>query len=178
MKYTAAIVFATGILLAVRVMFFGVRRSRGAELVHRAGPLSLAAVLAASGAVLYAYAAMGLAVTTAGIVWVLIVGALAGFGGWWVVRASAAAAASAADPDDDPRYRYQGYVARVTSAIRDDAGAGRIALVVDGQRIELDAKWLPGTMKAAGSVDSEVVIERVDGDMAYVEPWELVEGRL
>lgn len=179
MRLVAALLFSGGLVLAVRVMFFGVRRSRGTELVHRAGPLSIGAVMIASGALLYAQAALGMAMTAAVTAWVVIAGTLAGLGAWWVVRASVAAAASATDPDDDPRYRLQGYVARVVRPIGTNLG-GRIALVVDGQPLEFGAQWLAGSAAAGttGAVDSEVVIEHVDGDVAHVEPWALVEGRL
>lgn len=177
MRLIAALLFAAGVLLAVRVMFFGVRRARGSQIVLRAGPMSLGAVLVATGALLYAHVALGVPVTLVGVGWVLAVAALAGLGAWWAARASAEAASN--DPDDDPRYQFQGYVARVVRAVQDGAG-GRIAFVVDGQRREFTALWLPGTAAStsAGAVDSEVVIEHVDGDIAYVEPWALVESRL
>ena len=180
MRVLAGFLFAAGVLLAVRVMFFGVRRSRGSELVHRAGPLSLAAALVATGALLYVHVALGVAVTIIAVSWVLPVGALAGLGAWWVVHVSAAAAAATNDPDDDPKFRFQGYVARVVRAIQEETEDGRVAFIVDGQRLELAAKWIPGNtaMTSVGAVDSEVVIERVDGDIAYVEPWALVENRL
>ena len=71
-------------------------------------------------------------------------------------------------------------MARVVRAIQEGAGDGRVALTVDGQRLEFGARWLPGSAlpAAAGDLDREVVIEHVDGDIAYVEPWALVENRL
>ena len=114
--------------------------------------------------------------TIGSIAAVVLVSVLAGLGGWWVVRASAAVPST--DPEDDPRYRYQGFVARVTQPIGGESN-GRIVLAVDGQRLECDAKWFQASSDVKfGSVDSEVVIERIDGNVAYVEPWELVEGRL
>ena len=181
MRLVAAALFAVGLLLAVRVMFFGVRRARGSEYVHRAAPFSVAAALLTIGALLYAHVALGVAVTLIAVAWVLPVGALAGLGAWWLVRVSSHAAAASNDPDDDPRYRFQGYVARVVRAIDRDASGGRIALTVDGQRLELAAKWLPGSTpatSAGGAPDTEVVIEHVEDDVAYVEPWALVESRL
>ena len=106
MRFVAASVFAAGVLLAVRVMFFGVRRTRGSELRHRAGPFSVAAALVTTGALLYAHVALGVVVTIVVLMWVVPVGALAGLGAWWVVRASAAAAATTNDVDDDPKYRF------------------------------------------------------------------------
>ena len=179
MRLVAASLFAAGLLLAVRVMFFGVLRTSGSVLLHRAGPFSLAAALVATGALLYAHVALGAAVTLVALTWVVPVGVLSGLCAWWVVRASAAAAATS-DLDDDPKYRFQGYVARVVRAIQEGAADGRVVLVVDGQRLEFAARWLPGGALPvlAGDVDREVVIEHVDGDIAYVEPWALVENRL
>ena len=87
------------------------------------------------------------------------------------------------DPEDDPRYRFQGHVARVTSPIEGSAGAGRIVFEFDGRRYDLAARWSPeadlaGGRLASAAVDSEVVIEYIDGDVAYVEPWAVVEQRL
>ena len=179
MKLIGAGLFALGLLLAVRVMFFGVRLpATGQQFKLRASRLALAAILAATGALTYARSTLGHEVTVGWLAGVVVVAALAGVGAWWVVRASAQAGAD--DPEEDPRYRFQGYVGRVVGAIQGENGTGRIALVVDGQRLELAARWLPdqADLGSHGAVDSEVVIEHVDGDVAYVEPWAVVEGRL
>ena len=179
MKIIGAALFALGILLAVRVMFFGVRLpATGQQFKLRASRLALAAILAAAGAFAYARSSLGHEVTVGWIPGVVLVAALAGAGAWLVVRASAQM--DAADPDEDPKYRFQGFVGRVVSSIQGEQGTGRIEFVVDGQRHELSARWLPDQADVAshGAVDSEIVIEHVDGDVAYVEPWAVVEGRL
>jgi hypothetical protein len=181
MKPLAILLFGGGILLAVRVMFFGVRQSVGEDFRTRAWPLAIAATFAAAGASLYLLAGSGLtAVAAAGV---LAVGGIAGAGALWIVRRSESAAARTPDPDEDPRYRFQGHVARIVSSLGAPGGSdtsGRISFVIDGRTHELNAHWLPGTMASAkdGAVDSEVVIEHVDGDDAFVEPWALVESRL
>jgi hypothetical protein len=175
----AVIVFLAGLLLAVRVMFFGVERQLdGAHRAHRAWPLALAAFLATAGGLLYARAD---GVTAAWFTVVVLVGLGAGAGAWWLVRRSAAMPST--DPDDDPRYRFQGHVARVIEAIQtrpDGAAKGRISFSFDGKRHELRACWTPGDweQREFGGVESEVVIERVEDDVAYVEPWQAVEERL
>ncbi len=190
MRAVAVILFLAGLLLAVRVMFFGVRRVAEERLYHRAWPLALAAWLMVVGAMTYSRADnAGPRVTAGWLATVLILGGLAGAGARWVVRRSAAAPST--DPDDDPRYRFQGHVARVVEYIESDAGTakvagrrgGRIVFVFDGKQHELRAAWSPDGDRqrqttAAGAVDSEVVIERVEGDVAYVEPWTAVEERL
>src|SRR5437867_4424632 len=99
-------------------MFFGVqRRSRRDEqrLAHRRWPLALAAFLATTGALSYARAATAMRVTAPWATLVVLLGAGAGAGAWWLVQRSAAVTSS--DPEDDPRYRFQGHVARVIEAI-------------------------------------------------------------
>jgi hypothetical protein len=191
----AVLLFLSGLLLAVRVMFFGVQRRVDEErFAHRAWPLALAALLAVSGAMLYARSTARVTAGWMGLV--VLVGIAAAAGAWWLVRRSAAAPST--DPDDDPRYRFQGHVARITESITsraDGVPTGRIAFEVDGKRHEFRACWTPegegegegkgeGAEKggwnraSVGLVDTEVVIERVEGEVAYVEPWTVVEQRL
>jgi hypothetical protein len=181
-KALAVVAFFGGLLLAVRVMFFGVQRRVDAEhLTHRAWPLALAAILVATGAALYGRARSVAGVTGRWLIAVVVIGVVAGVGAWWLVKRSAAAPST--DPDDDPRYRFQGHVARVVEPIdtrADSVGVGRIAFTFDGKRYEFLARWVPGDWErgSLGRVESEVVIERVEGDVAYVEPWQVVEERL
>jgi hypothetical protein len=181
-KVLAVVAFFGGLLLAVRVMFFGVeRRLDDDHLTHRAWPLALAAVLVASGALLYTRARSVAGVTGAWVIIVVMIGAVAGAGAWWLVKRSAAAPST--DPDDDPRYRFQGHVARVIEPIAsraDGAGEGRIAFNFSGRPYEFRARWAPGDWEpqSLGRAESEVVIERVEGEVAYVEPWHVVEERL
>jgi membrane protein implicated in regulation of membrane protease activity len=179
MRTIAILAFLGGLLLAVRVMFFGVQRRLGEDrLAHRRWPLALAAFLAASGATLYFAAASG--VTARTVTLVVLVGAVAALGAWWLVQRSAAAPSS--DPEDDPRYRFQGHVARVVEPIGSapDHAIGRVVFEFDGKKHELRARWTEESTFGSGSgtSGSEVVIERVEGDVAYVEPWTVVEQRL
>jgi hypothetical protein len=77
------------------------------------------------------------------------------------------------DPED-PRYLLQGHVALVTSTIP-AGGEGAIAIQEGSQSRSLRARTIDETGVAAGQ---EVCIERVDDDVAYVEPWAAVEARL
>ena len=74
------------------------------------------------------------------------------------------------------RTRVVSAIGMIGSSDRD----GRITFEFDGQTVQFAARWLEGTTVGPqdGTVDSEVVIEHVDGDVAIVEPWALVEGRL
>lgn len=178
MRILAVIVFLGGLLLAVRVMLFGVQRRLDDEhLLHRRWPLALAAFLAVAGAMLYARSA----VTAGWVATVLLIGAAVGAGAWWVVQHSAGIPST--DSEDDPRYRFQGHVARVTEPIQTISGEsfkGRIAFRFDDKDHDLLARWTPGNweQQGFGRADSEVVIERVEDDVAYVEPWAVVEERL
>jgi len=178
MRTASALIFAAGLLLAVRVMFFGVRRSVGADFTNRASRLAAAAALAVGGATSYVWASLGGGLTAGWAALVLVLSGVAAAGAWWLVRVSAAA--GSADPEDDPRFMYQGFVGRVVRPIQETDSDGRIALQVDGRSLELDARWsqASGATFGTAAVGTEVVIEVVEGDVAYVEPWALVEGRL
>jgi membrane protein implicated in regulation of membrane protease activity len=173
-RVVAVALFIGGLLFWSRVMFFGVRRNVGDDRVdHRAWPLGLAVALVTSGILLYARPL----VTVWWIGSVSLLGLLVGATAWWATKRSAALPSD--DPDDDPRYKFQGHVARVTQAFAN--GVGRIAFTYEGKRIELGATWSPesgASFSGAGRLDDEVVIERVDGDTAFVEPWAIVEQRL
>ena len=179
-KVVAIVVFLAGLLLGVRVMFFGVqRRVDEHRFSHRAWPFALAAFFLTSGALLYARTNQG--VTPRWLAVVVGVGVVSAFGARWLVIRSAAAPST--DPEDDPRYRFQGHVARVVQDIGarpDGAAGGRIAFEFDGQQHELRAQWTGPEWegRSHGRAQSEVVIERVEGDVAYVEPWTVVEERL
>src|SRR5688500_2281111 len=156
-------------------MLFGVQRRIDAEhLAHRVWPLPLAAFLGAAGSRVYARSDSPAGVTAGWVATVVLVAALAGAGARWVVIRSASIPST--DPEDDPRYRFQGHVARVVESIvggEFGTAKGRIAFDFDGQRHELRAVWSPeGDLRrqtaTAGMVDNEVVIERVDGDVALV----------
>ena len=76
-------------------------------------------------------------------------------------------------PQDDPEV-IAGIVARVTSAIG-SAAAGDVAFTIDGSRRIVSAQSVDGAPIQAGA---DVVIERIDNQMAWVERWESVEARL
>lgn len=178
MKYAAAIVFLLGLLVWVRVMFFGVRREDEDRLIHRKWPLALAALLTVGGAMWYARARVG-EVTPGWGAAILLTGLVSAAAAWWLVQHSSTIPSE--DPEDDPRYRFQGHVARVTETIGESTG--RLAFDYDGRKLEFAARWspaaeLPPDKKALGIEGAEVVIEIIEGDVAYVEPWSLVEERL
>ena len=187
MRLLAAFAFLAGLLLAVRVMFFGVRKQLDDEtLAHRRWPLALASFLAAAGAALYVLTDPSGAVTPRAIATVVGTGILAAMAAWWVVHHSATVPST--DPEDDPRFRFQGHVAHVVEPIGNpgDGTDGRVSFEFDGRRYDFRARWSssdewkPGADEGtkSGQTGSEVVIENVAGDLAFVEPWRVVEERL
>jgi hypothetical protein len=67
-----------------------------------------------------------------------------------------------------------GHIARVTTAIS-AAAAGAVVYTLEGRRHDLPAVSLDGTPIQPGV---EVVIERIENGFAFVERWEVVEGRI
>lgn len=74
----------------------------------------------------------------------------------------------------DERYLLQGHLARVTDPISPE-DPGTIAYDVDGVPHTAPARSLDAVALPAGS---EVVIERLEDGVAWVEGWERVEQRL
>jgi len=180
-KTLAIVVFFAGLMLGVRVMFFGVRRTSATqEILFRRWPLAAAAFLLVWGAMLYVRVARASAIGFGFLAIATVVSLFAGAAAWWLVHRSATIPST--DPEDDPRYRFQGQVARLVEPIetRDsEPPTGRLEFVFDGERYEFRARWTPGDWRPdQGRTDSEVVIERVDDDLAFVEPWAAIEERL
>lgn len=67
-----------------------------------------------------------------------------------------------------------GHIARVTAAIN-AAAAGAVAYTLEGRQHVVAAMSLDGAPIQAGV---DVVIERIENGLAFVERWEVVEGRI
>lgn len=74
---------------------------------------------------------------------------------------------------DDPEV-LTGLVALVTTAIT-QATPGTVAYTVQGLRHDVLARSVDGGVIQTGA---EVVIERIEDGTAFVERWEVVEGRI
>ena len=72
---------------------------------------------------------------------------------------------------DDPEV-LTGHIARVTAVIG-MAAAGAVVYTLEGMRHDVAAISLDGTPIQAGV---DVVIERIENGLAFVERWEVVEG--
>lgn len=91
---------------------------------------------------------------------------------WWLVAKSETMPVE--HDIDDERYVLQGHVAEVVSSIS-PGSEGLISFEYSNERRTLRARSLDDAEVSAGT---EVVIERIEGDVAYVEPWLQVEQRL
>ena len=178
--------FLAGLLLGVYVMIRGVERvgtrGRSLELDGLGRPVgtarmaltaptvgAFATILGITGYLLWRYSTL-----PTGLQLALGFGA-ALLGTLLATRAVAHWATQAATHDAvDERYLLQGHPAQVVQAIAPPQ-PGEIAYLVGGTRYATPAQSLDGTAVAAGT---EVVIDRLEDGVAYVEPWVQVEQRL
>ena len=166
------VAFIAGLLLGVGVMLFGIERRVRAEEVRAKLRLWIPLVAAfAVGFGVAGYVARRSAPISSLAV-ALVAGVAAALLMRWIVAKSAAMVPE--HDVDDERYVLQGHIARVTAAIG-PAEAGLISFESAGGHRSLKARSLDDLAVAAGT---EVVIERIEGDLAYVEPWVHVERRL
>jgi membrane protein implicated in regulation of membrane protease activity len=175
MSFVFLLSFIGGLLLAVRIMFFGAERRRARAVdampLRRSEP-AIVAFLVMFGVAGYLLTRHGTMQPVTGSGLALLLGAL-----WAALVTRLAIAAARVKPEhdpDDPRYTLQGHVAIVAQAIPAD-GEGTIAFGEgDGHRVlrarSIDVGAIPEGL--------EVCIERVDDGVAFVERWALVEARL
>ena len=169
-----ALVFI-GVVSAVRVMLWGVERQRSAGDESPRSFSSLPALVATfsffTGVVGYASMRFGLQPVATWLA-ALGIGAIATFGAsriiaaWWTVVPE--------HDVDDERYVLQGSLGRVVAAIGSQ-GPGKISLESSGHKDVMPAKAIDDQMMPVGT---EVVIERIEDGVAYVEDWAAVEKRL
>jgi membrane protein implicated in regulation of membrane protease activity len=164
-----------GLVAAVRVMLYGVERERAAgdssPRSFSASPAVLAVFCVVTGIV--GYTALRSGVQTP-LVWAgaLGLGVITAAGTsrviarWWRVVPE--------HDVDDERYVLQGSLGLVVATIVSN-GAGRISLESSGHKDVLPARSIDDQTMAVGT---EVVIERIEDGVAYVEDWATVEKRL
>jgi hypothetical protein len=167
--------FIAGLLLAVRIMFFGAERRRtrpvDAMPLRRSEP-AIAAFLVMVGVAGYLLTRPGRLSASAGAAVALVLGAV-----WAALVTRLAIATARVQPEhdpDDPRFVLQGHVAVVIGDIPAD-GQGTITLGEAWGHRSLGARSIDGQAIAAGL---EVCIERIEDEVAFVELWALVEARL
>ena len=176
LSYLFVAAFVSGLLLAVRLMFFGAerRRQRQAELMplRRSEP-AIVAFLVMFGAAGYLLTRHGVFTSVARVVTASVLGV-----GWAFIVTRLAIATARLQPEHDPvdsRYVLQG---RVGMAMADIpiGGEGTISYEDDlGVHRAVQAREIAGGAITAGE---EVCIERLVEGVAYVERWASVEQRL
>jgi membrane protein implicated in regulation of membrane protease activity len=182
-----------GLMLGVFAMLAGVeRRPRRSGTAHVPGPIVSREALAAASREISArfhvpaiaafatvFGAVGYPLSRysgLGTGWQLLIATLAGGGalaGAVALIAQWAIPAARRDVPDE-RYLLQGMLAEVTDAI-ESRHAGRIILHMNGMAHAVQAVSVSGDSIPPGT---EVVIERIEGETAFVEPWSVVERRL
>lgn len=166
--------FLAGILLGVRLLFFGAERRRvrsGAMPLRRSEP-ALVAFLSMFGLAGYLFVRYS-ELSTARIVVSATV--LAAAWAFLITRIAIATARIVPEVNpDDPRFALQGHVAVVSRDIPADA-EGEIRVQHGSVTQTLRARNIGDGGIATGD---EVCIERVDDGVAFVERWSLVEERL
>jgi len=166
--------FIGGLILAVRIMIRGVERPAAShprrERSFRLSPAVLSAFGLGFGLTGYLLSARtsGLTafVSSVAIGVVVALAAARLVTKWWAVVPE--------HDVDDERYVLQGHIARVTKSIRPEVD-GEVAFEVEGKRHVLRAR---GIDHGSLDVETEVVIERIEEDVAFVEAWAEVEKRL
>ena len=204
MTYLFLVSFGIGLLMGVRAMLHGIERpakvrqprraagsrppggGREGQPAAQAGAQSatrppsrfainlpttagFATVFGVTGYLLARY-------TTLAVTPELVIAALAGaVGGAGVLALVAAWAIPAIKAEViDERYVLQGAFAQVIS-VADHGASGTITYQADGATHTSPATGLDGARLDLGA---EVVIERIEDGLAYVEPWARVEARL
>lgn len=175
MTYVFVGLVFVGLVAAVRVMLYGVERQRPAgdptPRSFSAAPALIATFCVVAGIVGYSAIRMGLRpasiwVAAAGLGLIAAFAASRVIAAWWTVVPE--------HDVDDERYVLQGSLGRVVSAIGRDA-AGQITLESSGHQQAVPARSIDDQALAVGT---EVVIERIEDGVAYVEDWAAVEKRL
>jgi hypothetical protein len=165
--------FIGGLMIAVIIMIRGVERpaaSPARERSFRQSPIVLSAFGTVFGLTGYLLTSRlsGVAV----LVWSVALACIAALATarlvtkWWAVVPE--------HDVDDERYVLQGHIARVTKSIRPEVD-GEVAFEVEGEHHVLRAR---GIDHGSLDVETEVVIERIEDEVAFVEPWAEVEKRL
>lgn len=174
MTYLFLASFIAGLLLGVRLMFYGAERKRKpnpAALPLRRSEPAVVGFLVMFGVLGYLLTRSGAGSSVTALLVALPAGAIFAAVVTWLAIQTARVQPEH-DPDD-PRYVLQGRVGVVTVSIP-EGGEGMIRYE-EGAGTTVPARNIDG---GAISEGEEVCIERVEDGIAHVELWRLVEQRL
>jgi len=182
MAYASLACFLLGLILAVRAMLVGVERPGNARRTSDASPrpsprfalnlptiAGFATAFGLAGYLLSTYTSLGV---IADLAIAAAAGAVGAVGALTLVTRWAIPAAKAEVVDE--RYVMQGAFARVLD-VSDGGASGTVRYEAEGASHTTRAAPLDGARLEVGA---EVVIERIEDGIAYVEPWSRVEARL
>ena len=167
--------FIVGLLIAVSIMLFGIERRSATAAPSSQSTIRSSLPLVSAFAVGFGVGGYSLArVMSVGgaMVSALLIGVAVGLITRWLVAKSASMTVE--HDIDDERYVLQGHIARVTKAIQADV-EGEVEYEMGNRRHVLRARSFDAAILCAGT---DVVIERIEGEVAYVEAWIEVEKRL
>lgn len=175
MKYVYLVSFIAGLLLTVRLMFFGAERRRAR--VNSDLPLRWSEPLGVAFLVVFGVAGYAIVrrTTLSPAIGGLSAAAIAAAGSLLATWLAVVMARIQPEHDpDDPRFVLQGHVGMVTVDIPSN-GEGEI---------RYDTSSAFTTVRARGindeplHVGEEVCIERIEDGVAHVERWSVVQARL
>jgi hypothetical protein len=173
MTFVFLFAFLAGLVLGVISMIAGIdrneKRRRWTTYVNLPTVGSFAVGFGVVGYLLLRYTSLA----TAPLVTIAIVVGVAAAAGMVALIAGWAVPSAARDVPDE-RYLLQGHFGQVTRAIP-TGGAGEISYEHDGRRHAVAARSLNGQAIAASA---EIVIERVEDGVAYVELWSTIAREL
>ena len=167
-----------GLVLGVYAMLYGTERLSAHGPAVEPSPLFNRATLAAScvgfGLSAYLLASRTLLSTPLQLVIALAIAAAA-FGVQTLLLAKWAIPGARAEAQHiDERYALQGTLAQITTDVP-EFGVGMLRYSLDDGTFELPARDINGNTMTAGT---DVVIDRVESGVAFVESWSHVEERL
>jgi hypothetical protein len=170
-------IFVAGLLISVYVMLHG--SIRHFHDPATATPPPAAFNTPVIGAILMAFGAVGYLVSkyspvgTIYTILIALLGAAVAWVGVTTLLATWAYRGPIADPHEELE-ELQGTVAQVTRRITADA-LGEISYIFRGQPLRVAARSIDGS---GADVGTEVVIEKIEGGVADVELWSIVEQRI
>jgi len=173
MTYAALVVLVTGLIAGVVSMVGGIDQlGRGDARVRYLNLPTFAVAATVFGIVAYPVAKYTSLSTASVLVIALAAGVAAGSAMLGVIAGWAVP--SAAKEVKDERYTHQGQFGRITRAIDGGAG-GEIEFSADGIVQRVPARSLDGAPIELGT---EIVIERIEDGVAYVERWTKIARQL
>lgn len=181
MRVVFLLCFIIGVAFGVISMLAGIdrqrRRRQRTPILNYPTVGAFFTLVGIIGYLLTRYSSLGPIATTL----IALVAGLAAAGGMLGLVAGWAIPSAARDVEDE-RYRLQGFLGRVTKTIDaapDSAEAhavpGEISYIHDGIHALSPARSLDGERIDQGT---EIVIERIENGVAYVETWSRIEKEL